>query len=144
MSRGLGKLQREILATLPIAQGAVGEYRGGYWKWKGWVTSGGCSLKLADGVYDLRAVLRVLAMARGEMETRGLPYIRTGFRVSFNRAVASLIQRGELEVLKLVPVADWEPENCYGRRRIHHLADGLFFSACSERRFVRVPVSRDP
>lgn len=86
MSRGLGRMQREILASLDEA-GALH-----------WVDAA----RYPADCRDLRAVLHVLAKRHGM--TFGQPhdwpgfYIHDEFRVSFSRAVRTLIERGHLQI----------------------------------------------
>jgi hypothetical protein len=68
MSRGLGRLQRDILAVLPHAE-----------------TAGG---------YDLRAVAQAIASQTGRLGGDGKP--TAGFAATFSRSIRSLIRRGYL------------------------------------------------
>lgn len=98
MSRGLGRLQQEILATLDPAQERVKQAYGTY-EFMSRVHDGGVAIchgqrfRVPDGVYDLRAVLRVLKRQKGISQ-----YGNGGgvFSAAFSRAIRGLIKRGHL------------------------------------------------
>ena len=107
MGRGLGRVQRDILATLEEAKAAMPRYQGARWGppyghegEPGWVSSRGGRVRLPDGVYDLRCSLRYLARRDGQVyaqgEERGLGYVSEGYRVAFSRAARGLLRRGLL------------------------------------------------
>lgn len=74
MSKGLGYLQRDILAFLDSP-----------------------GTEVAAGVYDLRIVARYIAAEPELAEKVALPfYPSASFSAAFSRAVRSLIERGEL------------------------------------------------
>jgi hypothetical protein len=116
MGRGLGRLQREILATLDDAKREVVYYRGSARQrpvynqvcgWlmaernePGWVSGPDGPVLLPDDVYDLRASMRYLAQKHGALE--GLfsaehDFVTPSFQASFSRAVRALVRRGLLE-----------------------------------------------
>lgn len=141
MSRGIGTLQRKILATLEEAKRDTWHYPGSYreenwsnsptWRWDrpGWVTYRGARFRLADEVYDLRASLVYLAEREGGYSHAR--FVAPTFQAAFSRAVKGLCERGFLRVLTLVPVAEYE------RGRLESLADGEYMLlACRQRRFV--------
>jgi hypothetical protein len=108
MGRGLGWLQREVLATLDEAKGTPLRYAGSRATAldgaPGRVAVHGYVTNLPDGVYDLRASLQFLARQHGKAHTDTLgrssgvsdKFIEATFRISFYRAVRSLIRRGIL------------------------------------------------
>lgn len=77
-------------------------------------------MEVKAGVYDLRLVARFVAKPRVDAEHGGpkdeklaLPYYPSGpYSAAFSRAVRSLIERGELEVVR--GVTTWRG------RTIHH------------------------
>lgn len=99
MSRGLGQLQRDILATITEAKESSVLYRGSTtnksdplpYCLPGWVVYRGVSFRLPESVYDLRASARHLANLRGAVRSGG--YIREAFQAAFSRAVAGLVSR---------------------------------------------------
>ncbi len=104
MSRGLGKLQREILDNLERSTDGtvVFFYPGGnnaeppiFPYRRAW--HAGQRFKIADGVYDLRAVKRVVARGDPHKRFTHMEFYDPAYDVSFHRAVKSLVQRGELE-----------------------------------------------
>ena len=133
MSRGLGKLQREILGALDPAQACVNEAFGTYEFMShvhdgGWVKCRGCKVLLAPGIYDLRAVHRWL---RKQTVVRN----KASFDVAVSRAVRGLVTRGILERLALVPLRSRHRD---GQPQIEHLSDGFYMHApARELRFVR-------
>lgn len=90
MSRGLGKLQRSILAALAARGGGdlVVDYLGR-------------TACLAEGVHDLRAVSREMARESGRMQA-GIA-VEARWQTHFSRSIVSLAERGEIEVLSVVP-----------------------------------------
>lgn len=88
MSRGLGHLQREIMATLAARSGGdeLEDYRG----YRAWI---------ADGAHDLRAVTREMARRMGGSNRHG--FINIAWQASFSRAVAGLVSRELIEILWL-------------------------------------------
>jgi hypothetical protein len=117
MSQGLGALQREILATLDAAQAPNGRYNGCVVAWNagrkrvepvpGWAKVRGVVVRLAEGVYDLRASARYLSEKHGARYGPYDDYVTKGFQASFARAVRSLIQRGVLRnISERVPITD--------------------------------------
>ena len=109
MSRGLGWMQREVLATLDAAEAAPLRYDRGRAMppagMPGRVVLQGEEVDLPDGVYDLRASVQFLARRHGQASGRPQgrsPYaaparIHEDFRISFYRAARSLIRRGHLQ-----------------------------------------------
>jgi hypothetical protein len=101
----------------------------------GWVCYYGRTALLARGVYDLRGSLKYLANQHGGISH--CSYVRGSFQASFSRAVRSLLRRGELQALSMVPIADYQPDRrfdepwCSGP--IHHLADGVYLMVDGQR-----------
>ena len=148
MSRGLGKLQREILETLEEAKASGIVYRGVSWykydidalgrlagAQPGWVVAQGCEVLLAPHVYDLRASMKHLAKHHGALEQG--QWVTRSFAASFSRAVRSLVKRGYLDVLWPVPIqAALEGGDEW---RLMYLADGTYLKPGNrQRRFVSV------
>ncbi len=121
MSRGLGKMQREILDTLEEAKQEMFRYHGsarlepiyiepggrfkeGFWFTEksepGWVRSGGRVWQLPDDVYDLRASLKYLALRHSAVYAAS--YVESAFQASFSRAVKGLVCRGLLDTRGIV------------------------------------------
>jgi hypothetical protein len=118
MGKGAGALPREILETLEEAKGGQLDYHGSEsrawhpapaFRLPGWVWHRGNCVRLADGVYDLRASVRYLAERHGK---RGPHDTDRGFQARFSRAAHGLVRRGELVALSLVPLAGWDPDAC--------------------------------
>jgi hypothetical protein len=146
MSRGLGALQRRILDTLDEAKATALPYPGSGHTWPGippgsdpagWFWYGGGCLRLAPEAYDLRcssAYLRAQCVLRG-----GNP---GSVNAAFPRAVKTLIARGLLTCLELVPLAAVSRLPVWNARRrnaqVLRLADGLFLDPHAPRqiRFV--------
>lgn len=165
MSRGLGKLQREIIETLDDAKRyfadpangveksflghaftSLPSYKGGSPFYRdgdprleqpGWVTAHGGIFRIIDNAYDLRASAAYLMKRRGLDPYRDLGVVV--FEASFSRAVRTLVQRGLLHHLKyIVPIAsadDFRPP------RVEKLADGDYVQVSG--RQVRF-VTREP
>ena len=102
MSRGLGKLQREILDSLEASRDLPRYHGGRNWK-ESSLESGpvahyrGTELPLREGVYDLRAVKKAVAYADRDRRCYGADaYVDSAFSVAFHRAVHSLVKRGLL------------------------------------------------
>jgi len=112
MSRGLGKLQSEILGSLDTSK----EYRFVPYYWGGENADGklvvrttvrhhGQHHELPDDVFDLRAVKKVVALLDRPKRTRSSYqenytqdfYYDFAFETAFYRAVRSLGERGWLE-----------------------------------------------
>ncbi len=141
MSRGLGKLQRDILNTLEEAKQDMFNYTGSYrqenignykgWKWDrpGWVVCRNRIILLADHVYDLRASMKYLAAKQGQTYCRG-NYTNGKFQAAFSRAVKGLIARGLIEPLGLVPIVDYRASNQDHEYSsvIMNLSDGLYLN----------------
>lgn len=147
MSRGLGHLQRDILATLDTAKEAAttatgpyrgygGEARSTPWRWNrpGWVRYWGHCVQLASDVYDLAASSKYLAR-----QSRALGYAKEtlpAFSAAFSRAVKGLVQRDRLTPLWLVPLLDVD-EHAPQHDRIEYQADGLYLLVMNRQcRFV--------
>jgi hypothetical protein len=107
MSRGLGKLQREILAGLE-AQEPVTEF--GY--------HGHWFTPTITGLYDLRALAPVVAE---RLQKRGGD---GPFSAAFSRAVRGLVRRGVLCVVTTVPI---DSRDALTWRDKHH--EGVFGNA---------------
>lgn len=127
MSRGLGRVQRDILATLDTAKQAAPFYKGGTGRGAWWVRDWqpgivghwGREARLPDGVYDLRCSLRYLLIRDGLLPDQQHPPSWTTnpdpenpdsrayerYRVAFSRAVRSLVARGLL--IEATPFPGW-------------------------------------
>jgi len=148
MSRGLGWLQKEILATLDEAKGAAAKKVGHYyrgddteaqhdgrpWRWSlpGWVYCHGAHVRLADDVYDLRCSRAHLAQMHRALD---YGYVTNAFTAAVSRACAGLVFRGHLTPINMVPIVDYEEDH----HLIHELSDGLYLHVPSQRqcRFVK-------
>jgi hypothetical protein len=108
MSRGLGKLQREIIETLEEAKqhfsdvfyrggGSLATYRCSHGL--GWVIMGKSHFRIADDIYDLRASSLHLA-ERHDAFRFG---IEPKFQAAFSRAARTLVARGRLLPVWRVP-----------------------------------------
>jgi hypothetical protein len=145
MSRGLGKMQREILGTLDEAKRHFGEdysYRGGFnefgiaprWKLPGWVVHRGAVFRLGETIYDLRASCRYLAQRHDGLD-RGC-WLELRFQASFSRAVRGLLKRRLLVAHHLVRIEDYDRDTSQ-HAQIQHLNDGLYvFVSERQARFV--------
>lgn len=170
MGRGQGPLQREILTMLepsrhpgkdgPIAYGGDGGWLAG----KG-VSAFGFHVEMADGVYDLRAVLRAVAQRRRRhrrvIDSNYL-YVDGGFRVAFSRAVKGLVRRGALVPMLTLPYAEmindqearrreelWRhiPEEhaiVVGSKHSSSTVEDIRIAPSKQTRFVRLAKSRKP
>lgn len=129
MSRGLGAMQREILASLVEAKQLPLSYNGAReWKGETWIRSRGVEAKLPANVYDLRASAKLLARRHGQR------FLEGPFQASFSRAANGLVARGLLERVSIVPLADWYPQDS---KVVQHLSDGAYLVYWSARlRFV--------
>jgi hypothetical protein len=118
MSRGLGKMQHLILASLKQAKRAHIEGQLSYTGSASFanvvhqskrpgetlVRQGGEFVTLDEGVYDLRATLRYLAIRISEGPSKrkrrpvsqDLRVIDNAFRITFMKGVRSLVERGLL------------------------------------------------
>jgi hypothetical protein len=141
MSKGLGKLQREILEALEEAKIKALDVENLYYNgmgltWKpGWVFYKGRDVKIPDDVYDLRVTVKFLAKKYGKTYCRGC-YVESSFQASFSRAVKSLIKRQILKKLDLVPILEVKPKNNLIYDRILLLKDGLYIWAGKQTRFI--------
>ncbi len=131
MSRGLGRLQREILDTLDDAKQETVSYRGGYnhlalgrevlaagrsrfdedfYRRLGIVVRDhGRKARLPEGVYDLAASRQHLRQAApGRVDHGG--GATPAFQAAFSRAVRGLVQRGLLVPMVVVPVGVYDPD----------------------------------
>lgn len=163
MSRGLGKLQAEILNTLEEAKQEIFDYRGSCrqenrrnyndWKWDkpGWVRCRNRKVLLADHVYDLRASMEHIATkmncrsGAGYINFMGVEIYRRGqisdqFKAAFSRAVKGLIARGLIKPLGMVPIKDYvrTPRDEWDYSSpVMYLKDGLFLSVSKrQNRFI--------
>jgi hypothetical protein len=137
MSRGLGKLQREILDALePAAKwAATALYTGkGYRDGEGNVRARSRHVTLKPGVYDLRATLRYMAKQRGATYANG-SFVNNSFQASFSRAARGLVERGYLTEYSLVPIENAERVEEYDSV-VLSLADGLYVDSGHQLRFV--------
>jgi hypothetical protein len=98
VSRGLGTLQREILATLDAAKAEPFPYPGGVSGPNGYAVSHGRVLVLPEDVFDLRASSRFLAKRHDAVirARTGRETVSPSFTASFSRAVRGLLARGAL------------------------------------------------
>ena len=121
MSKGIGHLQRGILAALAARPG-------------GDIIVDGCGRRawLAEGVHDLRAISRSMARAAGTLDCE---YATSVWTASFSRAVAGLAQRRMLDVLWRVPLYAVEPEFAWPSAEFAGDIHLNWFSR--QRRFVR-------
>jgi len=144
MSRGLGKLQREILATLWEAKQEMWSYHGcarleypvGHMcNMAGAVIYKGNRVVLENDVFDLFASSRFL------LERHGIRWSwrSEAFKAAFSRAVKSLVARGIFQKLALVPVQWFDPQQ---RSLVYELSDGTFLATTGRKtRFVHGPKS---
>ena len=115
MSRGLGALQRRILATLDEAKATQLYYRGaeGGWDYNArtdklipipvaWLALREMTVELPPGVYDLRCSAAYLAKHDDHYSQGG---VSRAFAASFARATHGLVRQGLLARLYVVPVA---------------------------------------
>ena len=75
----------------------------------------------------------------GKTYCRGC-YVEEAFRAAFSRAVKSLLKRGLIESLWLVPLAECEEglDIGFGSERVMRLADGLYCQGSDRQvRFVK-------
>lgn len=140
MSRGLGELQREVLAALPKSKAECLDYRGGgsYPDWDplpfslpGWVYYRRSCVRLADDVYDMLAVGHLLKQSRRFR----LSDSTAAFLAAYSRAVRTLLARGIIKPLTTVPIqaVDEDPNGL-----VHELADGQYLMVSRDcKRFVR-------
>jgi len=119
MSRGLGWVQGTLLVSLADARAAAPSYPGsgtsgpglptalrGTPQAEGWIWVGRSLVHLAPDVYDLRGILAYWlaksGVPRQHRTTQG--HVSNPLEATFSRAVRSLIRRGWLEPLSLVPI----------------------------------------
>jgi len=100
MSRGIGAMQRQILASLEPARAAQPSYD------RGWVLYRRVDMLLVEGVYDLRVVSDYVRARRQIPAWQG-----ERFAPMFSRAVHGLVARGLLQAVTTVPLV----EVCYRR-----------------------------
>jgi hypothetical protein len=107
------------------------------WRWDrpGWVKCKGLIVRLAVGVYDLRASTAYLAKLNGAVYSAG--FVTSSFQAAFSRAVKSLMSRRMLDAPSLVPLAEYDDDYA-DHSLIHILADGAYLMM--ERRQVRFVV----
>jgi hypothetical protein len=138
MSKGIGRLQRTVLETLPKTKEACVRYRGNGsfahdpapYNRPGWVRDRGACFLLPDDVFDLLAVSEVARLnACGKRYGEGW----YSFQAAFSRAVHGLLKRGLLIAPSLVRVLRVEKDP---REIIHHLADGMYVAKGRTIRFV--------
>jgi hypothetical protein len=158
MSRGLGKLQRQILDTLAIAKDECQTYSGSHQyedsadeighylfkKFRYHVNFVGSVFKLPDDVFDLRASLRYLAEANDKMFIRC--YVSPEFQANFSQAVRRLVKGGYLDVPLYIKITElippWGSLDGGGRNNIYfNESEGLVcFCNTNQTRFVKVGV----
>lgn len=136
MSKGLGWLQREILATLAVSQS---EPCRGWDHWYDWTIAHGRTVRLAPGVYDLRRNLMYLARRHRRLAACQ-SYASGSFQAAHSRAVRGLIKRGLFKVHNsLVPISASEKGPEPYDNRVLLLSDGLYLNTNGQqRRFVSV------
>jgi hypothetical protein len=161
MSRGLGWLQREILATLEDAKRAPWGNKGfnayvGYggewseqpsktWRWMrpGWVRYRGACVRLHEGWYDLQASEVYLARKHQRLDYNDRS-LSPAWRAAFSRAVAGLVHRQKLIPAKyLIPLYEID-EDSSAAEQVEYLSDGVYLSLrrhSRHLRFVSVNVS---
>ena len=136
MSRGLGWLQGEILATLEEAKETYRNYCGGNWDVPPWSYPRGGRVCLADGVYDLRVSGRFLWKKHRKAIHANLQ--TEAFQAAFSRANRTLVSRGQLQPLSLVSLLKAE-NTATDNGPVFQLSDGLFLNATGRQaRFVSV------
>jgi hypothetical protein len=129
MSKGLGKLQREIISHLADPIPATG------WSREGELRAGGVCFIPVPGVYDLRSVSHTMARQRGLKFVDWSPPLQA----AFSRAVRSMVRRGILEKVELVPVERVTYWERHRRCSVHELSDGCFLDWSPRQvRFVRL------
>jgi len=114
MGRGTGFLQQQILNYAPASRRpeivADLSYRGKVgWGPDNGVSAYGFTVVMADGVYDLRAVLRVIANRQKRIRNireSDYPEVDGGLQASFSKAVKGLVRRGLLIPLAALPYAE--------------------------------------
>jgi hypothetical protein len=134
VSRGLGAMQQAILDTLETAKLTAPRYRGCGQGWKrsgvgvplgadpaGWIWYMGGCVQLGHGVYDLRCSSTYLRQQR----TIGV-WNSHRFFPAFSRAIKTLLARGVLTALHLVPLGRIDVD--YPCDQVHFLSDGLYLS----------------
>lgn len=150
MSKGIGKLQREILENLDASKKYFEqEYKSyrGYdfihthesFTLGGWIISRGFKVKLPDDVYDLRAVLKYLAIKNNKMQPCP-SYVSDKFQASFSRALKSLLKRGLLkEYYYIIPILQHDKNT--DTNFIEYWSNGVMYLnyRLRQRRFVSLP-----
>lgn len=110
MSRGLGRLQLEILESIS-SPNPIEEWTEAYKR----------RFRLMEPACDLRAVLRETAKMHNAYS---YGCVKSTYQASFSRAVRGLLRRGLLKRLWLVPVAEIDK---YSRREsFERLSDGTY------------------
>lgn len=134
MTRGLGKIQVEILDNLDKAMSQQPpEYRGAGQE-PGWICHRRLTVQLHQDIYDLKAVLFFLAEKNGKMVDGR---IDKDFKYAFSKAVRALVRRKKLESLWLIPLVAWRPED---EGRLLQLEGNTYlWTSERQRRFVRIP-----
>jgi hypothetical protein len=117
VSKGLGRLQREIIAA---------ETPGAF-------EVDGLKFELRKDVIDLRRVVTLLA-GKHNAYTH-CTFVRPSFQAAFSRAVKGLVRRGLIEKLTVVPVAQIDR---YYPEAFERLSDGYhYLPPCQQTRYVR-------
>jgi len=92
---------------------------------------------LGPGIHDMRRVAEEMMSRKGLSEPRS--------QAAFSRAVRTLVERGLLEPLSMVPVSFDQPNRRYSRL-VYDRAEGAYFLPPSgkkwKHRFVRLPAAR--
>ena len=126
MSQGLGRVQVAVLDYLHARRGD--DHIGGL---------GEPLFILGPGIHDMRRVAEEMTSRKGLSEPRS--------QAAFSRAVRTLVERGLLEPLSLVPVSFDKPNRRYSRF-VYELAQGAYFLPPNgkrkwSRRFIRLPAA---
>ena len=135
MGRGLGRLEREILDSLEIAKERQHSYRGydgDDWH-PGWLVVNRAVVRIPPDIHDLRATARFLAVKNGAIHAGSV--ISPAFDASFSRAVRSLLARGYLARVSMLPVIECEKDD---RGIVESFSDGnVIVLRGRQTRFVR-------
>lgn len=142
-------MQRQILDTLDEAKNTELNYRGcsweqnwmhpDTWRWDrpGWVIYHRQVIRLAPGVYDLRASAMYVAQQNGMVYSAG--FIQPCFQAAFSRAVKSLLGRKLIKAPTTIPLAEYDEDQA-DSELILELADGIYLDADRRQRQMRFVV----
>lgn len=137
MSRGIGRMQNAIIASLDDDRNSYVGMDAAYPSRPGWVTHKGLCVCLHADVFDMRAVMKSLARKSGGISHCN--FVRPSFEASFSRAVRGLSLRGVLRFPPLVQIL--AAETLLGEpaesEAIYHLSCGMYLMVHpSQRRFA--------